>query len=143
MKKRGQMKLSFGMIFSIILIVIFIAFGFYGIMKFLEIQESVKIAQFTDDLQTDINKMWNSQGTRIVDYQLPQKIKAVCFKDDEYEDENMEFESDKFVGGQKINHLDIEKTLNGKEKICFENIKGKVFFTIEKEYGESLVVIKE
>jgi len=135
------MKLSFGMIFSIILIIIFIAFAFYAILKFLGLQDSVKLAQFGDDLQSDIDKMWKgSQGSQEVEYSLPTKIRSVCFKDEEYE--NMVFRSDKFVEGRKIEHIDIENTLAGEDSFCIENINGKVKMVIEKEYGEALVTIK-
>jgi hypothetical protein len=138
--KRAQMKLSFGMIFSIILIVIFIAFAFYAILKFLDLQDSVKISQFTDNLQDDINKMWKgSQGEREVDYSLPTKITSICFKDDEYE--NLVFRSDKFVEGNKIDHINIEKTLAGKDSFCIDNINGKLKMIIKKEYGDALVTI--
>ncbi len=101
--KKAQMKLSFGMIFSIILIIIFIAFAFYAILKFLDLQDSIKTAQFSDDLQYDINKMWkSSQGSQPREYLLPSKIKSVCFVEDKYENENLIFHSDKFVEGKKI-----------------------------------------
>jgi len=140
-KKRAQMKLSFGMIFSIILIIIFIAVAIYAILKFLGIQDSVKIAQFEDDLQSDIDKMWKgSQGSQEVEYSLPAKIKSVCFKDDEYE--NLVFRADKFIEGIKINHIDIEKTLAGEDSFCIDNVNRKLKMRIKKEYGEALVTIE-
>lgn len=140
-KKKAQMKLSFGMIFSIILIIIFISFAFYAILKFLDLQDSVKIAQFGDDLQSDIDKMWRgAQGEREVDYSLPTKITSVCFKDDEYG--NMVFRSDKFIEGRKIEHIDFEKTLAGEDSFCIENINGKIKMILKKEYGDALVTIE-
>lgn len=137
--KKAQMKLSFGMIFSIILIVIFIAFAFYAILKFLDLQDSVKIAQFSDDLQYDIDKVWKgSQSEREVDYSLPTKIKSVCFKDDNYE--NLVFRSDKFIERNKIEHINITKITKDGE-FCVENINGKVRMIIKKEYGDALVTI--
>ncbi len=134
------MKLSFGMIFSIILIIIFIAFSFYGIKKFLEFQDTVKIEQFVNGLQSDVNKMWQSSGggSTKVDYLLPLKIQDVCFKDDDYE--NLIFHSDKFAGGGKIEHINISKITEDGD-FCVENIKGKVKIIIEKNYGDSLVTI--
>ena len=68
--KRGQMKLSFCMIFSIILILAFLAFTVYAIRKFLGIQTSVQIGKFGDDLQTDVDKMWRgSQGSEVCSVQ--------------------------------------------------------------------------
>ena len=62
--KRGQMKLSFGMIFSIILIIIFISFAFYAIQKFLSIQNSVQVGKFVNEFQQNVDKIWKgSQGS--------------------------------------------------------------------------------
>ena len=78
MNKRGQMNISFGMIFSIILIVVFIAFAFFAIQKFLDIQNSVQVGKFGADFQADIDKMWRgSQGSQENKYFLPSKIKYV------------------------------------------------------------------
>ena len=135
------MKLSFGMIFSIILIVIFIAFAFWGIKIFLGIQNEMKIGQFAEGLQSDIDKMWKgSQGSQEVEYLLPSKIESVCFKDDEY-DENLIFHSDDFIGGEEIEHINIEKITENENPFCIENVKGKVKMTIKKDYGEALVEI--
>ena len=144
--KKAQMKLSFGMIFSIILIIIFIAFAFYAIQKFLSFQESVKIEQFEENLQKDIDRMWKStQGLQDVEYLLPTKIKSVCFiKEDEYKQENLIFNltDDKFIAGKKIEHIDMEKILAGKDSFCIDNVKGKLRMIIKKEYGDALVTIE-
>lgn len=141
MNKKAQMKMSFGMIFSIILIVIFLAFAFYGITNFLSFQDSVKIEQFSSDLQEDINKMWQSSGGSVeADYLLPTKIESVCFQDDEYE--NLVFHSNEFVGGKMIEHLNLTKMTGGKE-LCFDNNNGKISFVIEKDYGDALVILSK
>ena len=76
------MKLSFGMIFSIILIVIFIGFAFFAIQKFLGIQNSVQVGKFSNDFQLDVDKIWKgSQGSEEKEYFLPKKITFVCFTD--------------------------------------------------------------
>jgi hypothetical protein len=140
-KKRGQMRLSFGMIFSIILIIAFIAFAFFAIRKFLGIQDAIQIGQFTDNLQADIDKLWRgSQGSQEVEYFLPLKIKSVCFVDKGYE--NLVFQSKTFIEGKQIEHIDIEK-ITSKGDFCVENIKGKVKMTIQKDYGEVLVTITD
>ena len=82
MEKRGQEQLSFGMIFSIILIIFFIVFAFYAIQKFLVIGNTAKIAGFTGQLESDIDKMWRgSQGSQKAEYFLPSKIEYICFAD--------------------------------------------------------------
>lgn len=139
-KKGEAISMSFGMIFSIVLIIIFIAFTFYGIMKFLEFQDTVKISKFSSDLQNDIDEMWKSaQGSQKVSYSLPSKIDAVCFVDDDYQ--NMLFESENVIPGKKINHLDTAKMTEREEQLCVYNLDGKVSMVIEKEYGDALVTI--
>ena len=69
------------------------------------------------------------------------KIKSICFVDDEYE--NLVFNSDKVVGGAKIEHIDIEQTLGNEDSICIMNSDGKIRMTIKKDYGEALVTIEK
>ena len=162
--KEGQMKLSFGMIFSIILIIIFIAFAFYAIQKFLGIQRSIQVGQFKDKLESDIDKMWKGQGSKEVEYILPKKIKYVCFVDynsnkkgekedlysklkqvyDEYE--NLIFYpvgSAEGLDAFEVDHINLEKIIEHENPFCVENVNGRVKMTIKKDYGEALVVITE
>jgi uncharacterized protein (UPF0333 family) len=141
--RRGQMNLSFGMIFSIILIIVFLAFGFYAIKKFIEMQETIQIQQFMKDVQDDIDKIWRSNGenTQEVDYVLPKKITFACFQNDEFE--NLKFVSKQIIHGKMIEHLDIVGTINNARELCIENIKGKVAFKLAKDDGEVLVRIEK
>jgi hypothetical protein len=143
--RKGQMNLSFGMIFSIILIIAFIVFSFYAIRKFLEFQDTITIEKFGDNLQADIDSMWRSSGgSQEVEYNLPGKITAVCFKEGtEYNPENLYFESERIFVGKKINHIDIIATLNGKNSICFENTNGKVSMILKKDFSDVLVTISK
>ena len=141
MKKRGQMKISFGMIFSIILIIIFVSFAFFAVKKFMGIQDAMKIGQFEDRLQSDIDKLWRgSQGSQEVEYFLPSKIESVCFVDDDYA--NLVFHSESFIEGKNIDNIDIEK-ITEEGDFCIDVIKGKIKMTIKKDYGEALVIISE
>ena len=138
----GQMELSFGMIFSIILIIIFIGFGAYAIIQFIQFQQSIQISSFLKDFQDDVNKMWeSSQGSQVVTYNLPTKVISVCFvKGDEFE--NLQFTSNNIIPGKMIQNIDIEKTTQKESPLCILNVKGKVSFTIAKDYGENLVKIE-
>jgi len=81
-KKRAQMQLSFGMIFSIILIIFFVAIAFYAIKVLLNTQNTMNISKFKSDLQNDVDKIWKSSKTsQEIQYLLPSKIKKVCFAD--------------------------------------------------------------
>jgi len=159
------MKISFGMIFSIILIVIFIAFAFYGISKFLDYQKTIQIGQFTTYFQEDIDKMWRgSQGAVTAGpYTLPSKIEYVCFADfsksslglnkEFYHDfqlvssggeKNMFFYPKEASEGRsfKINHLNIQNITKDENPYCIETIKGKIEINIKKDLGENLVTIE-
>ena len=160
--KRGQMKLSFGMIFSIILIIIFIAFSFYAVQKFIDIQKSVQIGKFANDFQKDIDKIWKgSQGLQKKEYFLPKKISFVCLTDyssnerglnrnfyDElklvyYENENLFFYpiGSAEITGKEMKHIDLTKTTETENPLCVKNIEGKISFTIQKDFNEALVTI--
>jgi hypothetical protein len=136
----GQLHLSFGMIFSVILIIIFLSFGFYAITKFIDFQRTIQIEKFLNDFQGDINKMWKGvQGSQEVTYSLPTKITSVCFEDDEFQ--NLVFTSKEIIKGNKIENIDIEKITENENPFCIQNNKGKISLTIVKDYGETLVRI--
>jgi len=163
--KKAQMKLSFGMIFSIILIIIFISVAFYAINKFLDIQETVQLGKFSDDLQNDIDKIWkSSQGSQPKEYSLPKKIEYICFADylsgkkgknlglydeleqDFYENENMFIYPVSASQGQNakwVKNIDLEKTTLLNNPLCFKNIDGKINLILKKDFGENLVTIGE
>jgi hypothetical protein len=138
--KLGQANISFGMIFSIILIIIFLAFGFYAITKFIEMQKTVQIQQFSKNLQDDVDKMWKSvQGSQEISYTLPNQVTAICFQEDEFQ--NMKFVSENPIPGKQINNIDIVNTVGNAGSLCIKNNKGKVKIRLLKEYGETLVTL--
>ncbi len=159
------MKLSFGMIFSIILIIIFISFSFYAIQKFLDIQNSVQVGKFANDFQNNIDKIWKgSQGSEEKEYFLPKKIIYVCFVDYSsekkgekqdlyneleqlyYENENMFFYpigSAQGFDAREIKHIDLEKITENENPFCIENIDGKLNLIIKKDFGEVLITIEK
>ena len=162
-KKRGQMKLSFGMIFSIILIVIFISFSIYAITKFLDLRDSTQVLKFTSDLQADIDKMWRgSQGSVEKEYFIPKEVVYVCFRNyasegtglrknfyDEFlqayfEKENLFFYpvgSGEGLDSKEIKHIDLNKTTETENPFCIQNTDGKIKIIIKKDFGEALVTI--
>jgi len=138
--KKAQLNISFGMIFSIILIIAFIAFAFYAIKTVLNWQSSLQIETFMNDLQIDVDKIWKGiPETQTVDYSLPNKITFICFQDSEFE--NLRFISKEIIRGKIIQHIDIGKTLLEKEEFCIQNINGKVIFKLVKNSGEIFVKI--
>lgn len=163
--KRGQIKLSFGMIFSIILIIIFLAFGFYAIAKFLNLKGYVEAGKFAEAMQNDVDKMWkSSQGSQEVEYSLSSKVEAVCFVDYSYQskkdikgiyeklkqvyDNEQNFFFYPIGSGQgldaaTIRHIDLEKITKEENPFCVKNTENKVKLTIKKNFDDALVVITE
>ena len=139
--RKGQMEISFGMMFSVILVIFFLAFGFYAITRFIEMQQSVQVENFLDNFQDDVNTMWKSlQGSQARVYVLPTKISSICFTNKE-NIINLEFVSDEIIPGEFIEHLNIEKITADENPFCIENLNGKINLVISKEYGETLVTV--
>ena len=140
MKKQGQIAMSFGMIFSIILIVFFIVFAFYGINKFLDLQKEVQIKSFINDLQNDVERMQKSfEGSQERNYTVPNKIEKVCFVN---ENKNFRLLGEKYPDVRELKGINIEKMLGNGEEYCIQNIDGKIRLKLEINHGETLVTIK-
>jgi hypothetical protein len=146
----AQMQISFGVIFSIFLIIVFIAFAIYGIGKFLCLKNVAEVEKFKTDFQGDIDKMWKGSGNQedtAGPYYLPDKIKQVCFVNNEYE--NMQFVADNsncgFSKKDLLEHVDIPKTIASSKttpkKLCIDTVNGKISIGIKKAYNEDFVTI--
>lgn len=163
--KLAQQQLSFGMIFSIILIIVFLAFAIYGITAFLKIQDSAKISSFVNEIQIDINNAWkSSQSSEVKEYSLPSKILMACFADfslgaekkgensfvyDEikkaYEgNENMFFYPLKSttIESVKIENINIDEITSQENPFCLSNEKGKIRLKLVKDFTDTLVKIE-
>jgi len=141
--KRGQINLSFGMIFSIILIIAFVVFAFYAIKMFLGLQESAKIAKFRENLQEDVDDLWKgTQGIQKVTYTVPNKIHKVCFK--RWQFENLILEPKDTIDIQPVNisNINIARITDGENPYCFDNKNEKVEMILKKGFGEDLVMIE-
>ena len=162
--KKAQLNLSFGMIFSIILIVIFLAFAFFAVKKFLNVGDSVLIGKFKDDLQRNVDAMWRGQyGSKEGSYSLPKGITEVCFADYNPEaikpcggnrcnelkqnwfgNENMFFYpigAAQTLESTEIKHIDIDAITSSSNPYCVKISNGKVKLTIKKEVGENFPTI--
>jgi len=163
MEKRGQLKISFGMIFSIIMIIIFLTFGFYAIRMFLGIQEKATVGLFLDDFQGDVNSVWQSiEGSQEEEYNLPKKIEYVCFiySDNPEAGKHRDFFSDlkitlldenniafypvgsSGIESAEIKNLDIGGITQNENPFCIENEGGKIKLTLIKETGDAQVKIE-
>ena len=156
------MKLSFGMIFSIILIIMFLSFSFFGIKKFMDLGNSAQNAKLKDSIQSDVNKIWQGiQGSQTVEYFVPSKTDALCFVDfsqgmigssqSVYDELERAFYGAKNLftypadlgatGSFEIKHIDLDKITQSQNPFCFEKENGKIKMVLKKNFGESLVTI--
>jgi hypothetical protein len=79
-KAEGVFGLSFGMIWSIILIVFFVLGAFMGIRTFLNYQDKTTLGFFLTDLDNSVKKAFYAESTNyIFKSTLPAGIEYVCF----------------------------------------------------------------
>lgn len=80
--KRGQIQLSFGMIFSIIIVIATLAVAGYFIVQFLNQKNTFECNQLYQILQEEVNKAWNEgdygSNSKIVKLSAPSGIKEIC-----------------------------------------------------------------
>jgi len=80
MQKRGVFEISFGMIFSIIIIIAIISVAFYVLTKFMGVSKCTQVGLFYDDLKTYTEKAWQAQIHKdTFTGSLPSGIELVCF----------------------------------------------------------------
>ncbi len=79
--KKGDINLSFGVIFSIILIAVFIFSAIYAINFFLNYSECSQIGKSYESLQEQVSNTFVSQSTlnKKVKLSLPGSIEMICF----------------------------------------------------------------
>ncbi|MEK6889658.1 MAG: hypothetical protein AABW82_00890 [Nanoarchaeota archaeon] len=160
--KKAQIQLSFGMIFSIIIIIATVAVAFYFIQKFLDSSDCVVLGDFKSKLQSDIDAAWRSPvAQKKFTGSLTRGIESVCFGSiadralGAYPDEYAEFsylvDSDKnlflYPSNEACNGKAAELKLNNVDSsgfFCKKVINGKIELNIIKESAtDSLVKVKE
>lgn len=147
---KGQIQLSFGMIFSIIIIIVTVAVGFYVIKYFVELSNCTDTSLFYNDLKEKINRAWSSPITREVwTGNLPGKVESVCFG-------NLSLPGDSMYQ-EEYNALRIFRTENaglyiypltnqcGKSVPFYklEHVKDSRFFCIPAEDGKIRIMISK
>jgi len=164
MEKRGkkaQLEISFGMIFSIILIIAFLAVAIYAIILFLNVKKCSDVGTFKDDLQGEIDRAYSSdESSYVFNGSLASGIK-LCFIDLSKESKGANEEV--YTGFKKygyvkvnmfywplqlkcpttfnLNHLNITEITKSNNPYCISNIKGKISLKIEKSFYDALVCI--
>ena len=165
MNTKGQetLGISFGVIFSIILIIFFIVVAGIVIRAFLGTKDCAETGIFVDRFESEVKKTWNSQSFKgQFKGNLPTGIEYVCFGNlsntitGPFQDEGYElglFEGNRantfFYPPNKacgmpyiqINHLDVEAITRSNNPNCIPVVKGKVIIDIEKGLTDRLVNI--
>ena len=165
-KAQEVFGMSFGMIFSIILIAVFIAAAFLGIRYFLNYQRTIQIGLFIQDLQNDIDTAWNSADSATTfKSTLPTGVRYVCFVNwnnqsinannvekglymDIKKSGSINSEQNFYIyapntkyalTGKKIKHVDLSKH----NPICMKVIDGITSIKIIKSFSNPLVEVSE
>ncbi len=77
---RGQLEISFGMIFSIILIIAVVAVAFYVIQYFMKLSTCSGIGLFYEGLQEETDTAWAGSSSRTLFHgQVPSSVDYICF----------------------------------------------------------------
>jgi len=164
MNKKGDLSISFGMIFSIILIIGILGISFYAIRYFLGLKQCTDYGLFNQDLDKEVMKAYESDSVKTTfKGSLPSAIKSVCFGSLKDSSNSVEFADIKKRYGSRdgnlffyppadaedicskvsyrtVPHLSTEK-LGG--FTCFPVVSGKVSIKLEKgSFDSSVYVVK-
>ncbi len=166
--KRGQFQISFGMVFSIILIAVFIVVAIIAINTFLKISCTASNGQFIQELRDDVDRIWAQSGQDVLfESNLGNgfscKIEEVCFfefdksqkgqSNEEYDDfnnfglssdMNLYFYPQKNADIKSVNIPHVNMPAFNENPYCVKAENGKVRMRLSKDQfaGETLVTIK-
>ena len=162
-KKRAILGLSFGVIFSILLIIFFVMIAFIAINAFLNTRDCAKLGIFLSNFQSDVDKAWNAQRDEF-DFKgdLPRNLDFVCFynfnKDPrgafdyighdigvfEGTDDNFYFyptENACSIPRHNIKHMDIEGMTRNQNPFCVKIDRGLLRLKVIKDFNDRFVTI--
>jgi hypothetical protein len=79
--KKGDINLSFGVIFSIILIAVFVFVAIYAINFFLNYSRCVQVGNFYEGFQREVSNAFLSQSVenKVFKVSLPSSVEMICF----------------------------------------------------------------
>ena len=162
---QGTFDMSFGMMFSILLIIFFIVIAFIAIKSFLSTKDCAQVGIFSDNLQKDIDKAWNSQKSNFeFKATLPSGLEYVCFADLLKPDKGSEIDkkiytemsiyeqskANMFLYPREkacnmpyytIKHINLNQTIESRNPYCIAVKDGSVNIKISKDFNEALVKI--
>jgi hypothetical protein len=157
-RSQGVFGMSFGMIFSIILIIFIVAAAFVAIKFFLDFQRSSSIGLFLEDFQGKVDEAWkSSSGDFLFEKNLPSGLEYICFinmsapafgsssiEKEIYNEVRFGDLESNFVlyppekagslSHKRIEHFKLPDT----NPYCVEVVKGEVSIRIMKSFNEAL-----
>jgi len=143
MKKRGQLEISFGMIFSIIIVIALVATSFYVITYFLNLSKCTQIGLFYQDFDDRVDKAWAADNVQTTfSSSLPGGIESVCLGNLTQTSDDYETEKESF--GQYYRHSSNNVFLYPTGKACgreggsfnLKNARTDGFFCVPVTGGE-------
>lgn len=162
MNKEGQFEISFGMIFSIIIIIATVAVAGYVIKYFYDVGQCGGVGTFYQDFQGEITKAWESTISQgVFEHAIP-GTDFVCFANPKYPYYGKTFSVQYNSLKDYINSYGVDENRNiflypssgckGLEYNTIEHVNitsffcapvkdGKVSITLGKNIGDSLVKI--
>ena len=151
-KKRGQLQISFGMIFSIIIIVATLAVAGYVLVKFVDFGSRVSCKLYYNDLQERIDRAWKSDGSTSDIFQgtIPRGVEQVCFgsiglsadAQDRNEQEELRFYADE---QNNLFFYPPEKNACGADSFVYiiKHVSMQKFFCVPARNGKAEVKISK
>ena len=158
--KRGQqtMSLPFGLIFAILMIVMFIVIAFIAVNYFLDLGKCAGVGRFYEDLQLKVDEAWRAQSSDFkFKINVPSGIKRVCFANlsatitnqedylelerfDVYEANTFLLPSEKTcqMAYKLIKHINVSIITSSKNPYC---VDVKEELRIKKDFYDKLVII--
>ncbi|MEM4271607.1 MAG: hypothetical protein QXD13_00745 [Candidatus Pacearchaeota archaeon] len=81
--KKGELQLSFGMIFSTIIVIAILGVGFYVITNFISLSRCTNIGLYYNSLKEEVNKAWEADSvqkllTKDNLPKIPSGIEKIC-----------------------------------------------------------------
>ena len=90
--KRGDIQMSFGMIFSIIIIAATIAVAIYAITLFMNSTEKIKYGTITKDIEEQAKQLRQAEGgSKAITLDAPRNVEELCFVDLSKNSQNAQF----------------------------------------------------
>jgi hypothetical protein len=162
--KRGQgtMDLPFTWIFAILLIIVFIMVGVYGIKYFLNLSTCSNIGLSYDQLQKEIDQVYQSSSSeKNVEISFP-GLTMICFgnlsreikgSSDVYDQlmiyKGLDLNTFLLPPGKscnmetkKLKHIDLDNTTSLENPHCIEIVDDKATLRLKKDYYSKAVTIK-